>query len=112
MLNVPASPAIERRRARYRPPEISLLFVGDSAPAGGTFFYTENATLHHDTRAAFARTLAPQIVAARPSLDVFKELGCYLNDLCLEPTLGPQRGARSGVTPKTHSPNVFGRTAR
>jgi hypothetical protein len=78
------SAAIERVRQRHRPAEIRLLFVGESAPAGGTFFYAENSTLYHETRAAFARAL-PTEFAAGPFLDFFERLGCYLDDLCLEP---------------------------
>ena len=90
----PASAAIERVRASYRPPEIRLLFVGESAPAGGTFFYAGNSTLYYETHAAFARALPTQMVATRPFLEMFKELGCYLDDLCLEPVNHLERAAR------------------
>jgi hypothetical protein len=79
------SAAIEGARQRHQPAEIRLLFVGESAPAGGTFFYAENSTLYHETRAAFARALPPEITAAGRFVDLFKRLGCYLDDLCLEP---------------------------
>jgi hypothetical protein len=88
------SAAIERVRQRYRPPEIRLLFVGESAPAGGTFFYAQNSTLYYETRTAFATTLPTQIAATRTFLELFKGLGCYLDDLCLEPINHLERAAR------------------
>jgi hypothetical protein len=75
---------VERLRARYRPRQIRLLLVGESAPAGGTFFYAENSTLYFETREAFARQF-PDDLAGRSFLEVFRRLGCYLDDLCLEP---------------------------
>jgi hypothetical protein len=78
------SQEIERLRQRYRPSQVRFLFVGESAPAGGTFFYAENSTLYFETRKAFARGVPAQLVG-RPFLELFKELGCYLDDLCLEP---------------------------
>lgn len=79
-----SSAAIERLRTRHRPVDVRLLFVGESAPAGGTFFYAENSTLYFETRAAFARAF-PEHLPGRAFLDLFKELGCYLDDLCLDP---------------------------
>jgi hypothetical protein len=79
-----SSTAIERLRQRYRPSDVRLLFVGESAPAGGTFFYAANSTLYFETRTAFARALPDQLSGLR-FLDLFKTYGCYLDDLCLEP---------------------------
>ena len=75
---------VERLRRRYRPQRIRLLFVGESAPAGGTFFYAENSTLYFETREAFAKQFREEL-ANRSFLDFFRGLGCYLDDLCLEP---------------------------
>jgi hypothetical protein len=75
---------VEHLRSRYRPRQIRLLFVGESAPAGGTFFYAENSTLYFETRAAFGRAF-PKLLSDTAFLDLFRDLGCYLDDLCLEP---------------------------
>jgi hypothetical protein len=70
-------------RRRYRPQRIRLLFVGESAPAGGTF-YAENSTLYFELRAAFAKAFRQEL-ANRSFLDLFRDFGCYLDDLCLDP---------------------------
>jgi hypothetical protein len=75
---------VERLRRRYRPQRVRVLFVGESAPAGGTFFYAENSTLYFETHEAFAKQFSKEL-ADRSFLELFHELGCYLDDLCLEP---------------------------
>jgi hypothetical protein len=74
----------ERLRRRYRPARITLLFVGESAPAGGTFFYARNSTLYREMRAAFAAAV-PQTFGRGDFLETFRTAGCFLDDLCLEP---------------------------
>jgi hypothetical protein len=60
-----------------------VMFVGESPPSGGTFFYAANSNLYTATEEAFR--------AAIPTLDdedflgQFRRMGCYLDDLCLEP---------------------------
>jgi hypothetical protein len=80
----PDLPEWERARQRFRPEAITLLFVGESSPAGGTFFYYENSKLHDATKEAF-RLAVPNVVRGDNFLEAFKDLGCYLDDLCLEP---------------------------
>ena len=74
----------ERARQHFRPEAISLLFVGESPPAGGTFFYYANSKLYEATKEAF-RAAVSDLVRGENFLERFKELGCYLDDLCLEP---------------------------
>jgi hypothetical protein len=71
-------------RRRYKPPQITLLFVGESAPAGGTFFYARNSTLYREMCTAFVAAL-PQMFGSGDFLETFRTAGCYLDDLCLEP---------------------------
>lgn len=71
-------------RDRYRPSRIRVLFVGESPPAGGTFFYASNSKLYAATRTAF-ETGVPELLLGRDFLDDFQALGCYLDDLCLQP---------------------------
>lgn len=73
----------ETLRHRYRPRETRALFIGESPPSGGTFFYAMNSRLHDATRDAFLRAIPS--LNGRPFVEVFAEMGCYLDDLCLEP---------------------------
>ena len=68
---------MENLRQSYRPTHITTLFVGESAPHGGTFFYNQNSGLFREIRKAFRGKEA--------FLDDFKHNGFYLDDLVLEP---------------------------
>ena len=74
----------ESVRRSYRPRRIATLFVGESAPHGGTFFYNQNSGLFREIRKAFR--------GHTRFLDDFKRNGFYLDDLVLEPVnhLGPK----------------------
>jgi hypothetical protein len=67
----------EAIRASYRPHRIATLFVGESAPHGGTFFYNQDSGLFREMRKAFR--------GEHRFLDDFKQNGFYLDDLVLEP---------------------------
>jgi hypothetical protein len=67
----------ENVRKRYRPRRITTLFVGESAPHAGTFFYNQNSGLFREIRKAFQGT--------ELFLENFKKNGFYLDDLVLEP---------------------------
>jgi hypothetical protein len=75
-----ASP--DELRARYRPADVRVLFIGESPPVGGTFFYAANSKLYAATRRA-VEAAVPELVHD-PFLESFAALGCYLDDLCLE----------------------------
>jgi hypothetical protein len=84
----------ERLRRQFRPPQVRLLFIGESAPASGRFFYSRDSGLYRAIRDAF-RGIDPSI-DDRNFLTAFQASGCYLIDLCQEPVdrLDPQsRGA-------------------
>lgn len=70
----------EALRARYRPATIKVLFVGESAPAGGTFFYAGNSQVYRYLREALAPHLGPG-----DFLSNFQAAGFFLDDLSLEP---------------------------
>jgi hypothetical protein len=57
-----------------------VLFLGESPPAGGTFFYYANSKLYDATREAFEAGI-PALRRTDDFLDAFKRLGCYLEDL-------------------------------
>ena len=68
---------LENVRKSYRPIRITTLFVGESAPHGGTFFYNQNSGLFREIRKSFR--------GQTRFLENFKRNGFYLDDLVLEP---------------------------
>ena len=81
------SSATERLRSSYRPDNVRLLLVGESAPANGTFFYddTDSVELRSRTMEAFSNALDTTFASDAEFLRLFKDAGCYLDDLCLTP---------------------------
>ncbi len=73
----------ERLRKRYRPRRVQILFVGESAPASGLFFYRADSGLYRVLRETFL-TAFPAL-RKTDFLDSFRALGCYLVDLCGQP---------------------------
>jgi hypothetical protein len=75
--------ARERLRKSYRPARVRILFVGESPPASGRFFYQADSGLYRAVRETFVQAF-PSLRNAE-FLDSFCSLGCYLVDLCGEP---------------------------
>jgi hypothetical protein len=75
--------ARERLRRRYRPDRVRILFVGESPPASGRFFYQADSGLYRAIRDTFSAAFPS--VQGNEFLDSFCSLGCYLVDLCAEP---------------------------
>jgi hypothetical protein len=79
---------VEATRLKFRPQRIRTLFVGESAPASGDFFYHGNSNMLRYTKevveSVFGKT--------DDFLGAFKSYGWYLDDLVLTPVnqLGPQ----------------------
>ncbi len=96
----------------YKPAKINLLFVAESPPKGGTFFYFRNSNLYFAIKEAFGRTFRK--FDDIEFLEFFKEQGCYLEDLCLIPVNGLSKSKRNkerfkGIEPlaqriKEHKP--------
>lgn len=84
---------VEPLRASYRPAKINVLFVGESAPAGGAFFYKQTGQVH----AQFRQALAPHIGDSPSFVDSFKQAGFYLDDLVLEPVNWLSRSERKAI---------------
>jgi hypothetical protein len=59
---------------------VKVLFVGESAPAGGTFFYAGNSQIFYALRDTLAPHLGPGDFLAN-----FQAAGFFLDDLSLEP---------------------------
>jgi len=75
--------ARERLRRRYRPAEVRLLFIGESPPASGRFFYQGDSGLYRAMRDAFLA--ADPLLTRDRFLAAFRESGCYLIDTCIDP---------------------------
>ena len=73
----------EALRRCFQPARVKLLFIGESPPASGRFFYCGDSGLYRAMRDVF-RTLDPSISDAT-FLQTFRESGFYLVDLCPEP---------------------------
>ena len=87
-----ASQARERLRRRYRPEDVRILFVGESPPASGRFFYRADSGLYRAVRDAFMRAFPG--IEETDFLASFQSLGCYLVDLCGTPVDRMESGQR------------------
>ncbi len=70
-------------RLEHRPTKVRILFVGESPPHSGRFFYERNSGLYRAVRDAF-RVVEPTL-GDDNFLAAFRDAGCYLIDLCLSP---------------------------
>jgi hypothetical protein len=91
----------EGLRDRYRPGEIKLLLLGESRPAGGTFFYKADSHLFFATREAWVRAYG----SAPFGVEFLSELqrnGVWLYDLAAAPVNRmPGRPRREAVMAQT-----------
>ena len=85
--------ARERLREKARPEVTSLLLIGESPPANGTFFYNADSNLYFRTIDGFAQA---RLITRTPALflDRFRDLGCFVDDLCRCPVNRLPRGQR------------------
>ncbi len=72
---------VETVRQNFRPRRIKTLFVGESAPNSGKFFYFGNTGMHHYMEAVVQSVLGH----SDDFLATFKSYGWYLDDLVLKP---------------------------
>lgn len=77
--------SLEKIRLSYKPDTIKVLFIGESPPANETFFYKADSNLYRYTKEAFAIVYEGKCGSGTDFLRFFKSIGCYLDDLCLEP---------------------------
>ena len=75
---------LEELRRSFLPARVRVLFIGESPPARGTFFYAANSELFRATRDAFYDAI-DGCEGFDSFLACFADLGCYLEDLCHEP---------------------------
>jgi hypothetical protein len=69
---------VEATRLSFRPERITTLFVGESAPASGDFFYYGKSAMTRCLKEAIENALAK----TDDFLEKFKRYGWYLDDLC------------------------------
>lgn len=85
-------PGREALRRTFRPRNVRVLFVGESPPASGRFFYRRDSGLYRAMRNLFE--MADPSVSDESFLQKFQECGCYLVDLCGEPVDKLESNAR------------------
>lgn len=84
---------VEAIRVKFRPHQIKTLFVGESAPVSGDFFYHGNSNMLR-----YMKEVVESVFGKSDDfLDTFKSYGWYLDDLVLTPVNGlgrPERKAK------------------
>lgn len=78
---------LEELRQSFRPEHIATLFVGESAPNSGRFFYSGDSSLFQAMKKAFGNP--------ENFLEDFRRRGFYLDDLVLTPVNKLQTRERS-----------------
>lgn len=73
---------MEEIRRRFRPDQIRILFVGESPPESGNFFYCENSQMAQNMKRVLEREL---FATTGNFFEAFESSGCYLDDLVLVP---------------------------
>jgi hypothetical protein len=82
----------ETLRARYRPQSVRMLFIGESPPTSGRFFYNRDSALYRALCDAFH--LVDETIVDENFLAVFQAEGCYLIDACRQPVDRMEPAAR------------------
>lgn len=72
---------VEIIRRTYKPEVVKVLYIGESVPAGRTFFYNSDSILFDAIHKAYKEVL-PACGNGRTFLRFFQFKGCYLVDLC------------------------------
>ena len=78
---------LEKLRKSFHPDCVATLFIGESAPASGRFFYSSNSSLFRAMKRVFGDR--------ESFLEDFKRNGFYLDDLVLTPINKMERRERS-----------------
>jgi hypothetical protein len=74
----------ESIRRNFRPSKIRILFVGESPPANGAFFYMDSPMTNYMAQ-VFAQVCGKEFQSLNDFLSFFKAEGCYLDDLSYAP---------------------------
>lgn len=86
----------ETLREQHRPARTVTLFVGESRPAGNTFFYSTNSNLYRYMREAFGSVFGQDVGTGSDFLLWFKDHGYFLEDMVVSPVnhLNPRERKR------------------
>lgn len=74
----------EKNRKHHRPNIVKILYIAESRPDGGTFFYNYDSKLFSALKTAWENALG-KALTTQDFINLFIDTGCYLEDLCLEP---------------------------
>jgi hypothetical protein len=76
---------LEALRRRHRPDEVRVLFVGESPPASGAFFYACDSNLYRSTVDAFRAAWPDWPADCGPFLARFRAAGCFHDEISHRP---------------------------
>ncbi|MBU8920935.1 MAG: hypothetical protein KOO63_03645 [Bacteroidales bacterium] len=74
-----------RLRNRYRPPRIQTVFILESPPASGKYFYDPDGSIHEQLFSAMMDLLDFEPETKRDGLEYFSRTGHFLVDATYEP---------------------------
>jgi hypothetical protein len=74
----------ESIRLEFHPSKVKILFVGESPPANGAFFYVCSPMTTYMCE-VFSEVLGKEFQSPNDFLNFFQDKGCYLDDLSYEP---------------------------
>lgn len=72
-------------RNRYLPSVIKVLFIGESPPSGGAFFFLGKSILFNTTKVVFEEFYKKHFLDPFDFLNFFRNSGYFLDDLCHKP---------------------------
>lgn len=74
----------DKLRDKYKPKKIKVLYIGESPPSSGTFFYAANSNLFRCINNSFTNVFGESVGTGFDFLEYFKNHDFFLDDLCLE----------------------------
>ncbi len=88
---------MENLRQSYKPDYIKILFIQETPPKAGDFFYLGNSPFNPFTRRAFEAAYNLKFISLKAFLDYFKNRGCFVDHLTHEPISHFNSGRRNRV---------------
>lgn len=80
----------EALREKYKPSSVDILYIGESRPQTGKFFYNANSNLYYNTKVAYEQLFEPETF----TLVRFMKNRNWLYDVCNIPVNGMGDGER------------------
>ncbi len=94
----------DKLREKYNPGKINVLYIGESPPSGGTFFYAANSNLFRCINDAFKNVFGESVDNGFNFLTYFKNNNFFLDDLCLESVNDKSESERLALRQKGIAP--------